>query len=395
MKTIKREAKLAKGFLVILKKKLNRDVLCRSVVFRRLMSLVFQKDDAAKELWGCFAQKLCKQKNFKLSSSICLPVGLHLLVPVGTMLSLKQDNSSSMSPSQEPVALRDSGEASGEEVDLETMDSDAEFDSEEPDPPQEAICDQDSQLAFDDIVDSQSQPAPLDDDEMLCGSQLAAPVDEDMEDSNPMLASDEGHAKSPLAASPPRTPKGIEPDDKKCVVIDDTPQKDSPLLTEAEVASKIREIQMALADAKKERMASTFGSIWCQTWSYSMLYVLRGREAWFISPKFSKTFLKALSRKNPWTSCNRLRKAAKALEKDSNENPILVMDSLPYGTDASETLPLPPAEMDLLASNFEATEPIIPSAPLAPRMNYQTHPQVFSLWKVLVLMVWVFLECCC
>lgn len=54
-KSIKREAKLAKGFMVILKKKLNRDVLCRSVVFRKLMTVAIPKDDA-EELWGDFVQ---------------------------------------------------------------------------------------------------------------------------------------------------------------------------------------------------------------------------------------------------------------------------------------------------------------------------------------------------
>ena len=48
---IKKEAKLAKGFMVMVKAKLNKDVLCRSVPFRRLMSLVFH-DDEEKEVWS-------------------------------------------------------------------------------------------------------------------------------------------------------------------------------------------------------------------------------------------------------------------------------------------------------------------------------------------------------
>ena len=50
-KEIKREAKLAKGFMVIVKKKLNRDVLCRSVPFRKLMASVFEQDDS-QEVWS-------------------------------------------------------------------------------------------------------------------------------------------------------------------------------------------------------------------------------------------------------------------------------------------------------------------------------------------------------
>lgn len=53
-KEIKREAKLAKGFMVIVKKKLNRDVLCRSVPFRKLMASVFSPDESqdSQEVWS-------------------------------------------------------------------------------------------------------------------------------------------------------------------------------------------------------------------------------------------------------------------------------------------------------------------------------------------------------
>jgi len=52
-KDIKTQAKLAKGFMVLLKKKLNRDILPRSVPFRRLMALVFDPD--GKD--GCFKNR--------------------------------------------------------------------------------------------------------------------------------------------------------------------------------------------------------------------------------------------------------------------------------------------------------------------------------------------------
>lgn len=43
-KDIKKEAKLVKGFMVMVKKKLNRDTLCRSKTFQELMTLVFNPD---------------------------------------------------------------------------------------------------------------------------------------------------------------------------------------------------------------------------------------------------------------------------------------------------------------------------------------------------------------
>jgi len=48
-KDLKREAKLVKGFMVLLKKKLNRDVLCRSKIFQKLMSLVFHPEGNAED----------------------------------------------------------------------------------------------------------------------------------------------------------------------------------------------------------------------------------------------------------------------------------------------------------------------------------------------------------
>ena len=50
---LKHQAKLAKGFMVLIKKKLNRDQLCRSHVFRKLMALVYNLDqeDWLGQLW--------------------------------------------------------------------------------------------------------------------------------------------------------------------------------------------------------------------------------------------------------------------------------------------------------------------------------------------------------
>ena len=63
---IKNEAKLAKGFMVMVKAKLNKDVLCRSVPFRRLMSLVFH-DEEETQVWSWSQNKwlglLGKKKN--------------------------------------------------------------------------------------------------------------------------------------------------------------------------------------------------------------------------------------------------------------------------------------------------------------------------------------------
>ena len=40
-KEVRKDAKLVKAFGVLIKKKLNRDHLCRGRVFRKLMALVF------------------------------------------------------------------------------------------------------------------------------------------------------------------------------------------------------------------------------------------------------------------------------------------------------------------------------------------------------------------
>jgi len=42
------EAKIIKGWMVMVKKKLNRDVLCRSETFQKLMALVF---DGCEQEW--------------------------------------------------------------------------------------------------------------------------------------------------------------------------------------------------------------------------------------------------------------------------------------------------------------------------------------------------------
>ena len=46
---IQKEAKLAKGFMVLVKKKLNRDVLCRSKLFQKLMTLVFHPETSFED----------------------------------------------------------------------------------------------------------------------------------------------------------------------------------------------------------------------------------------------------------------------------------------------------------------------------------------------------------
>jgi hypothetical protein len=57
------------------------------------------------------------------------------------------------------------------------------------------------------------------------------------------------------------------------------------------------------------------------------------------------------------------------LEEDTKDKPIVVMDSLPYGGDNSETLPVSEEEMNLVARSFDAEEPCIPSPPpVVPQM---------------------------
>jgi hypothetical protein len=53
LKELKKQAKLAKGFMVLIKKKLNRDQLGRSHVFRKLMALVYglDQEDWLGQLW--------------------------------------------------------------------------------------------------------------------------------------------------------------------------------------------------------------------------------------------------------------------------------------------------------------------------------------------------------
>ena len=65
----------------------------------------------------------------------------------------------------------------------------------------------------------------------------------------------------------------------------------------------------------------------------------------------------------PSTILSLPRKAKEALEEDIKDKPILVMESLPYGCDNHDTLPLGESEMDLVAQSFDAEEPSIPSPP--------------------------------
>ena len=44
-KELKKESKLAKAFCVLIKKKLNRDQLCRNKTFQKLMALVFDPEE--------------------------------------------------------------------------------------------------------------------------------------------------------------------------------------------------------------------------------------------------------------------------------------------------------------------------------------------------------------
>lgn len=47
-RTLRRQAKLAKSFMVLIKHKLQRDQVCRGELFRKLQSLVFDPEDLKK-----------------------------------------------------------------------------------------------------------------------------------------------------------------------------------------------------------------------------------------------------------------------------------------------------------------------------------------------------------
>lgn len=65
------------------------------------------------------------------------------------------------------------------------------------------------------------------------------------------------------------------------------------------------------------------------------------------------------------------RKAKHATMERTKDKQVVVMDSLEFGTDTSETQPIPPAEMDLLAKNFDEEEPpLLPSPPVVTRLIY-------------------------
>ena len=155
--------------------------------------------------------------------------------------NLEVGQSTQGDPSLEPLA--DDDNMSGDELNLDDVESDHEYEMS-PDSPLPASPDNT------DMADH-LDPLPA--------SQPMSPMMDEIQegDSNP---------EPDMEGSQPTSPKGIEPDDyDKCVVIDDSPEKDgtspssSVVLSEDEVQGKIRELTLALANAKKMRMAQNFG----------------------------------------------------------------------------------------------------------------------------------------
>lgn len=139
----------------------------------------------------------------------------------------------------------DDDNMSGDELNLDDVESDHDYDDTCPDSPLHA-----SPVH----ADMPDHLEPLDDSQPMSPMMMDAIQDGD---SDPECA---------IEPSQPTSPKGIEPDDlDKCVVIDDSPEKDgtspssSVELSQDEVQGKIRQLQQALLNAKKMQMAQNFG----------------------------------------------------------------------------------------------------------------------------------------
>lgn len=80
-----------------------------------------------------------------------------------------------------------------------------------------------------------------------------------------------------------------------------------------------------------------------------------------------------------------IRKAKQAVLADERKaKSVVVMDSLPFGGDEADTLPLAPKELDLIAEAFDEEEPEIPdTTPIAPsqRLVYLRSFETYILLK--------------
>lgn len=260
---IKKEAKLAKGFMVMVKAKLNKDVLCRSVPFRRLMSLVFHNDEET-QVWFQNKRLLGKEKRPLATFHVLIDLFFHI---PGSKCS---DSCSLGFHCYNPEVTPDGGfscpEPSADEpgepfydVDLDDVGSDEDCDEggdsepEEHDPVDESQSKSPMQGLF------SEEPSTMDSREMIPSSQPFFPEDVDQALVPEFADSLPG---SPLAAFDPSPSKGIEPDDcDKMIVIEDTPDKGSSGSTPGSMDDlnlQIQNIQQALLHAKKMQMAKSF-----------------------------------------------------------------------------------------------------------------------------------------
>ncbi|CAK9075924.1 unnamed protein product [Durusdinium trenchii] len=260
-KEIKKMAKTAKAFMVLVKRKLGRDQTCRSKPFRSLMALVFDKDPAEVE---------------------------------------EED-------SQVPV------ENQVEDMECIDLEKDAEMaESEAPEEEEEAPQEEAPQ------EEAPQEEAPAHDVEVEEEEPLPTLVDMDVEDSQLL----EPFFENPVqVASQHSPPKGIEPDMgslNKVTIIEDSPPQSVPSHAnrDAETRQQIKELTKKLADAKREQRA---------------------------------------------------RQAHRSLEECKPKKPIMVLESLPLGTDDVETLEMPASELNALAEAFHEKTPEAPSAPVVLR----------------------------
>ena len=152
---------------------------------------------------------------------------------------------------QEPQA--DDGEVSGDEVHMDEVGSDQDEEDERDDDMDDAMQPLTLDAQFSSVAHFEAEFPAFPD---------KTPMHEEVpEPETQALCS---HADDTLKDSVPSPSKGIEVDhEDKCVLIDDSPAKgtDSDDLEPDEIAIQIRELQKALANAKREQMAMIFGIV--------------------------------------------------------------------------------------------------------------------------------------
>ena len=257
---IKQQSKLAKSFMVLVKKKLNRDVLCRSKVFQQLMSLVFNPEGKFEE--GVEKMVLKKKVYYFFLKNKAI-----LFSNVWVLAAARQDTTESQQPNDDEN--HDDDDGSNVDIDDVGSDHDADCDSGAealPLPPAGQV-DQESLL----LADSQPIPAELQPVPQPCTpktpehtalASASQPTSPEPPCGDCELCWDS--MIPPTQPSPASTPliskssKGVENDlENKCVVIEDSPMCSEPK-DPKEIDNKIRAVQKLIAQAKREKMAKTF-----------------------------------------------------------------------------------------------------------------------------------------